>query len=509
MLSRRRFLTASGAIIGGLGSGLTPLRAAENTVPSPANAPDKPGRIILLVSDGMSAGTFALTDIFSQRTREKPLVWKDLMKKNGVVNACMNTRSANALVTDSAAAASSWGCGVRVPNGALNVRSDGRELVPLYDLLRDQDWATALVTTAEITHATPAGMAVASESRHAAEDIAVQYLDRRVHLLYGGGAVFFDPSRRMDRRDLFADFQKAGYSLIRNRSELLASTQSGPQLAVFSDSHLPYTLDEIQNPSGPTAPTLAEMTSSALLALEGKEHFFLQVEAARVDHAAHNSDIAAVIHDQLAFDDAVQVCLDFQTRFPDTLVVITTDHGNSNPGLNNTALKNGSTPFVEAVGKTRQSFPKILSAIQKDAETRQVGLSTFHLVNPDQLASVLLDATGFSPHRAQTEQLLSAFAGNSNALYGQMTKPVTQLGQWLANHTGVGWTGNTHTSDYVMLSAVGPGSERFNGWLENTDLFNHFTDLAGIDFRNPALPEIAADLHNNPPHAQERVEEYV
>jgi alkaline phosphatase len=76
-------------------------------------------------------------------------------------------------------------------------------------------------------------------------------------------------------------------------------------------------------------------------------------------------------------------------------------------------------------------------------------------------------------------------------LYDQMNTPVTQLGQILANRTGLGWTGNTHTADYVGLMARGPGSERFAGFLENTDLFRRTTELAGIDFRNLSAPLIA------------------
>ena len=72
-----------------------------------------------------------------------------------------------------------------------------------------------------------------------------------------------------------------------------------------------------------------------------------------------------------------------------------------------------------------------------------------------------------------------------------MNSPVTQLGQLLGNRLGIGWTGNTHTADYVQLTAIGPGSERFTGFMENTDVFRHYTALAGIDFKNPTAPLIA------------------
>jgi hypothetical protein len=69
------------------------------------------------------------------------------------------------------------------------------------------------------------------------------------------------------------------------------------------------------------------------------------------------------------------------------------------------------------------------------------------------------------------------------------------VGQLLANYTGVNFIGNSHTSDYVPVVAVGPGAERFAGFIKNTDVFAHYTELAGINFRNPSLPEyVDADL---------------
>ncbi|HVY69097.1 MAG TPA: hypothetical protein VHH73_04175, partial [Verrucomicrobiae bacterium] len=53
---------------------------------------------------------------------------------------------------------------------------------------------------------------------------------------------------------------------------------------------------------------------------------------------------------------------------------------------------------------------------------------------------------------------------------------------------GVGWSSGSHTSDYVPLVAVGPGCERFRGFIKNTDVFRHYTDMAGVDFRNPEMP---------------------
>jgi hypothetical protein len=62
----------------------------------------------------------------------------------------------------------------------------------------------------------------------------------------------------------------------------------------------------------------------------------------------------------------------------------------------------------------------------------------------------------------------------------------------MANRIGIGWTGNTHTADLVQVVAIGPGSERFTGVIQNTDIFTHYTQLAGVDYKNPSVPLIAA-----------------
>ncbi len=63
-------------------------------------------------------------------------------------------------------------------------------------------------------------------------------------------------------------------------------------------------------------PTLAEMTEVALESLsQSREGFLLQVEGARIDHAAHNNDAAALLWDQLAgLDDAILTVLRFAEK---------------------------------------------------------------------------------------------------------------------------------------------------------------------------------------------------
>jgi alkaline phosphatase len=496
-VSRRQFLVRSAALTASVVAFPGVLGAAGADKLRPGR---KPRRIIHLVSDGMSLGTLTCADYFSQLTRGRPLTWIDLYRRPAAQSAWVNMRSLNSTVTDSAAASSSWGSGSRVKNGTLNVLPDGRALRPLCTLFGEAGWMRGLVTTTEITHATPAGFAANLNSRDDANAIAVQYLDRQVDVLLGGGAQFFDPAKRKDKRDLKADFRQRGYVVVQNRQELADAPANRRWLGVFARSHLPFTLDHLNSESlQASVPTLAEMTRAALRQLAGAKHFLLQIEGGRVDHAAHASDAPAAMRDQVAFDEAIEVCLEFQRREPDTLLVITTDHGNSNLGLNGTGTNYEKSPRCFArLADAQKSFPELLKDFKKaagldlekdisDADT----LEKLKQLAPDRVSELIEEATGYAVPQKKAEAFLRFVAGLDKPLYDGMNSLSTQLGQLLANHYGVGWTGNSHTADYVPLVAVGPGAERFRGFLQNTDVFAHYLALAGIRFQNPAMPLMA------------------
>ncbi len=545
MQSRRHFfkgsslLAASAAAVTG-----APYiaRSAEERLAQPGQ---KPKKIIHIVSDGMSMGTLTCSDLFSQLTRKRALTWTQLWKNPAAKMALVNTRSLNSMVTDSSAGSSAWGSGSRVVNGAVNVLPDGTLLTPLYKLLGDAGWKTGLVTTAEITHATPAGFAVAVRSRGDSELIATKYLELKPDVLLGGGRPFFSPNRRKDKKDIRGEFGKAGYTVVLDRESLLKAPLDTKLLGTFGDGHLPYTIDHRADPKLQAAvPTLAELTRAALNRLERHERFILQVEGARIDHAAHNSDAAAAVQEQIALDEAIDICLAFQKEHPDTLVVLTTDHANSNLGLNGMGggYRTSSQQFA-TMTQAKASFPEILKLLKKAGE----GIKVPHYPSdaedkvdvPDPMAkldpkgkveggpadkkaedekkaaddktkftaavqadaikveaakiiTVIADTTGYRMSTRRAELFSKVLAGNSPQIYDQMNPSVTQLGQVMGNRYGIGWTGNTHTADYVQLTAIGPGSELFTGLMENTDVFRHYTALAGIDFRNPALPLIAS-----------------
>ena len=475
LTSRRRFLNGAGLVVTAAGVGSPRLARAASGSTTPASG-DTPRRIIHLVADGTSSGTLTAGEYFSRLIRGRGLRWFELCRDPRAFSALVNMRSLNSVVTDSAAASSSWGSGSRVKNGMLNVLPDGRELQPLYRLFAQAGWKRGLVTTTEITHATPAGFA-ANAQRDSAESIAAQYLERRVDVLLGGGSKYFAPDRRKDKRDLPAAYRQAGYTVVTKAVELAAAPTDRPLLGIFSSGHLPYTIDHLADAKlKANVPTLADMARAALRKLGREDRFILQVEGGRVDHAAHANDIATAVRELVAFDEALAACLEFQQQQPETLVVVTTDHGTGNAGLNSSGGAFGTNPApYTRLRDAKASFEAMNTRLGSNPE-------------PGRLQKIIREGTGYAVSDSKAVFLASFFRKKGWVLYDTMNSVSCQLGQVLGNHYGVGWTSGEHTADFVPLVALGPGSSRFRGFLENTEIFHQYLALASIDFRNPEAP---------------------
>jgi alkaline phosphatase len=523
MINRRGFLRGSSTLAAAAATVAFPniSRAADKTVSGKPG--QKPRRIIHMVSDGMSAGTLTCAEHLSQIVRGRGTSWMSLFNNPAARSGLMNTRSLNSLVTDSSAASSAWGSGVRIINGVVNQAGDGTPLKHLYEILANERWTRGLVTTTEITHATPAGFASCTSSRDKATEIASQYLKGKVDLLLGGGAKFFDKTYRLDKRDLLKEFRDAGYAVMDKPAELAVAPTNKRWLGLFARSHLPYTVDHVRDPKLlSNVPTLATMTAAALRRLEGESRFILQVEGGRVDHGCHNNDAAAALYDQIAFDEAIDVALEYQKRDPETLIVITTDHGNGNLALNGSGDAYGqSTWQFRNLRDVKQSFATMLkplkrqveepeiekddaadkkkedakSAAQKEREKTEKKIKEENVATPTEIIQIVEAGTGYKMPYRKAELLRLCLMNTGEAIYDMRKSDTAALGDVMANYLAVGFTGTAHTGDFVQVTAIGPGAERFGGYIQNTDIFGHYLDFAGVDFRNPQEPLIEARGH--------------
>jgi len=464
--SRRDVLGAG--LLGLTGASLPRIASGAVVRPARGSSHRHARNLIFMVADGMSTGTLTLAETFRAMRDARPGYWVGLWNRDGVHRASASTASADSYVTDSAAGASAWSTGQRTNNGVLNILPDGTELTPLLVRAAERGMGTGVVTTTRVTHATPAAFYATIRSRDLEDDIAGQLLDRGVHVALGGGSDHF-PEALLSRH--------ADARVIRSRAEVLdlatgaPANPSGRVLGLFTGSHMHYELDRPDD-----EPTLAEMTRAALAVLDRHPGgFVLQVEGGRVDHAAHANDAGALIREQLCFDDAIAEVLRYCDARDDTLVIITTDHGTANPGLSY-YTRAASERFARIAGVTR-SFEWLAAQLDAAGSPEQQSARLPNLIRQSQ---------GISLRDRELELLERARRGERVHPLRIAGEPSHVLGALLADHLGVSFMSGDHTSDYVEVTALGPGSDALPKLIANTDL--HALVCAALDLEPAGTP---------------------
>ena len=424
-----------------------------------------------MVSDGMSTGTLNMADLYLNRKTGKGSNWLQLYKDQRINHALMDTASASSIVTDSSAGSSSWGGGFRVNNGSLNVGPNGEMHMPIWQKFKKAGKMAGCVTTVPITHATPAGFCVNSKSRNAQEDIAEQYLDLGFDIMMGGGNNYFSPELRKDKKDVYASYKAKGWQVARTRKEMMAADNSKPILGVFGDDALPYSLDRAHDKSlTDNTPTLAEMAQKAIDRMKGnKNGFVLQIEGGKVDWGAHANDVGALLYDQAAFDEAIKVAIDFAEKDGETLVIITTDHGNANPGVIYGKDANDNFDSIQNYTHTNEW---ILNTIKHDSTVSQV-------------REIVESANKTTLSEEDAKTILTYYDGlhkEEGGLYNYKKVPFKTFSQIQQKTNSVGWISMDHSADYVELAMFGPGSDLLKPFVKNTDL--HYLMLNAAEVEN-------------------------
>jgi alkaline phosphatase len=474
--SRLEFLKTGALSTMALGSGALG-RTLERSTKKSSYGDAK--NVIFLVVDGMSSGTMALADLVKQDQYGDKTNWVKLYESDREYHrGLMDMASLNSTVTGSASAASSWGSGHRINNGGLNWGPNNEQYKTICEIFRDAGKATGLVTTTRLTHATPSGFGINMPARGMEDEIAVQYSERNYDVLMGGGDRYFSGEKRSDGKDLYSVFTSNGYTVVKTKTELNRATRNSKLLGIFYDSHLPYmvdynTLPELQR----EVPTLAEMTNSALERLEQNPNgFILQIEGGRVDHAAHGNCPSGLVYDQIAFDDAIKAVMDFTDGRDDTLVILTTDHGNANPGLSGLGSGYGNSPAMMAtLYDYKHSFEWLYGELGYSWSDDSIkGLTT------KRITELIEFATSTEISREEALMIQRSFMGQFRAPFRNRESPGAVLSGVLANYNGIYFIGTNHTADYVEIAAWGPGSDRIPTFVRNTALFDLMVDMADV-----------------------------
>lgn len=269
--------------------------------------------IIFLIGDGMGLGQISAT-LYANNNR--------LALEQFTHIGFQKTYSVNDLITDSAAGATAFACGVKTYNGAIGLTADSASCETILEELRDKGYATGLVATATIVHATPAAFGAHQPIRVFYEEIAQDLATSNIDYLVGGGKRYFD-RRENDDRNLIEEMEDNNYYVTTYLEHELKDLVPSPmsRFCYFAaDKHpLPKSAGRDYFPK-------AVALGVSYLSRRSDKGFFLMSEGSMIDWGGHSNDEGLVIEETLDFDKAVKEALNFARRNKETLVVVTADH---------------------------------------------------------------------------------------------------------------------------------------------------------------------------------------
>ena len=298
--------------------------------------------LVFMVSDGMGPTSLSMTRSFRQFGSNLPPHEVLVLDQHHIGSS--RTRSTSSLITDSAAGATAFSCGLKSYNGAISVLPDHSPCGTVLEAAKEAGYMTGLVVTTRITDATPACFVAHANQRSEEDMIAEQEvgdhpLGRVVDLILGGGRCHFLPhtasgSCRGDEKDVIAMAKDNGFTYVGDRQGF-DKLQGGravqlPLLGLFAERDIPYEVD--RRPLEDIYPSLDEMAQTALTALteatrDSEQGFFLMIEGSRIDHAGHANDPVAQVHEVLAYDKAFAGVMKFiEDSDTSGVLISTSDH---------------------------------------------------------------------------------------------------------------------------------------------------------------------------------------
>lgn len=472
--------------------------------------------VILFVGDGMGVSTVTAARILEGQMRGLAGEENQLSFDRFPFSGLSKTYNVDAQTPDSAGTMTAMMSGIKTDVGVIGVDEDiergdcstvaGNELVTALELAEIAGKSTGIISTARITHATPAATYAKSADRNwedisdmpeaavtaGCTDIADQLVNFEANLeanfegldvdgievVMGGGrrhflpkdAAFNSPDAvssvegdRTDGRDLTAEWQamytNGVYVYDQAGFDGIDTETTERVFALFNESHMQYAADRGNDIAG--EPSIAEMTTAAINILDNNdEGFFLMVESGRIDHAHHAGNAYGALHDTIAFADAIAAA-DAMTNDEDTLIIVTADHGH----------------VFTIAGYPKRGNPilgKVVNVGAEDAATASDGTPYTTLGYTNGLGYRNLgDVTD-----SDASYLAGADAGRKDITDVDTTSPgyhqeaLIPLGS------------ETHSGEDVGIYAKGPGAFLVNGTNEQSVIF-HVMDFAG-DFVSKA-----------------------
>lgn len=474
----------------------------------------KAKNVILFVGDGMSLTTVAAARILDGQRKGGPGENNRLSWEHFPATALSKTYNTDSQTPDSAGTMSAMATGVKTRAGVLSIgqqalrrdcaAAQGVPMLTLWELAASRGFATGVVTTTRVTHATPGATFTHTPERNwendteltdeakaaGCVDIARQLIETPFghgpDVLMGGGRKNFMPvserdpeyddkvGERLDGRDLIAQWKQRHPqgTYVWNAQQLADAPASGPLLGLFEPDHMQFSHDRPRDGAG--EPTLAEMTRTAIARLQRNDKgFVLLVEGGRIDHAHHYGNAYRALTDTIALSEAVQAAVD-ATSAQDTLILVTADHAHT----------------LSFVGYPRRGNPILDKVRGSSGEDGGNGSYAIDQLGLPYTTLSYSNGPGYVGESAQQPEgpkhFLHTVSGVQVPKQGRpdLRNVDTQDPDYLQEAL-VPTAAESHGGDDVGIWARGPGSDAVRGSVEQNTVFH---------FLLQAMPALRAEL---------------
>ncbi len=364
----------------------------------------KAKNVILFVGDGMGISTLTAARIFEGQMRGESGEENRLSFEEFPFSALAKTYTTNQQTPDSAPTMSAMISGVKTDEGLISVNQNaqhgnyktvaGNETKTLLEFAEEAGKSTGVVSTARVTHATPAAcyahtaardwesdadIFLRSKDAYEAKfpDIARQLIEfgygDGLEVAIGGGRSKFMPKgtadpeypartgERLDGRDLTREwltkYKDSEFVWNKQQFDAIDVKKTRHLLGLFEPSHMKYEHDRQKNAL--EEPSLSEMTSKAIDILSNNNKgYFLMVEGGRIDHAHHDGNAFRALKDTVELSDAVRTTV-AKVNLDETLIIVTADHSHvffiqGYPARGNNIL--GLVKEIDANGSVEENY---------------------------------------------------------------------------------------------------------------------------------------------------------
>ena len=322
-----------------------------------------PKNVIFLIGDGMG-----VSQIYAGLTANRGHLNLERIKVIGF----HKNQASNNYITDSAAGATAFATGKQTYNGAIGLDSLKVPSTTLLELAEKKGLATGLVSTCDITDATPSSFIAHQRTRSMHEEIAGDFLKTDIDVVIGGGRKYFE--KRKDGLNLLDSLRQKGYQV---HSDLaLDGVNKGKLVALYAEDN------PIKVMEGRGDALLYSAKKSLEILGQNKKGFFVMIEGSQIDWGGHANDADYIVTEMVDFDKSIGYALDFAAKNKETLVVITADHETGGFALMGGNMKTGEVKSAFTTkGHTGQMIPVFAFGPGSEAFAG-IYLSLIHISEP-------------------------------------------------------------------------------------------------------------------------------